>query len=233
MALRLPSRCHQNAQATLLKVWAVVALIGGGRSTLAFLGGSTWGGVGPLPGRSQLARRATLQAAVAEPRQHEDLVEDAVATAVYNMWVNEYPVAAKSGEFFGRSVSKDALAARAAHLREGLGLGWAEVLGLVSTDSLVLLAESEQQVSRSFSQLGQLFGSREAALDIVRRQPLLLLVSSSKLKSEDRTFLQAAAELSDATRPVYRAVRTAVMHLTTASIFPKWTDLASQGAAGR
>mmetsp|Transcript_101492 Transcript_101492/g.217316 ORF Transcript_101492/g.217316 Transcript_101492/m.217316 type:complete len:226 (-) Transcript_101492:12-689(-) len=225
MALRMPSHCHQNAHTVLFKVLVAAALMGGGRSFLAFLGAPR---VGPLPGRPQLARQATLQMAVTEPNQ--DLVKDAVATAVYDMWVDEYPVAAKTGEFFGRSVSKASLADRAANLREGLGLGWAEVLGLVSTDSLVLLAESEQ-VSHSFHQLGELFGSREAALDMVRRQPLLLLVSSSKLKSADRTILQASAELSDATRPFYRAVRAAAMHITTASIFPKPTDVA--GIAGR
>lgn len=79
------------------------------------------------------------------------------------------------------------------------------MLGLVSTDVRVTLAGSEKQLSQVLSKLTSELGDREAAVDIIKDYPLVLLSSPDEL-SGTRDRLRMYALASKILRPINQAL---------------------------
>jgi len=136
----------------------------------------------------------------------QDLVANAIAMAAFNLWADEYQAAAKAGTFMGQPASREHVANRVKVLRDVLSVDWAQVLGLVRTDSRVLFASSANHVQQAFSVLEKELGGRDAAMEVVMNQPTLLLADVSQMQGKGE-WLQTMAGLSNVARPFYRAVR--------------------------
>lgn len=137
-----------------------------------------------------------------------DLVRDAVATAAYELWAAEYPQAVVDGHFFGQPMSLESVAERVSALKLGLQIDWAQVLGLVKADSVVLFAGSEEQIGEAFTQLTDEFGSRDVALEVVSQHPVILLAKTLDIKGKG-DLLRVFVQLADTLRPIDRALRSA------------------------
>jgi len=136
----------------------------------------------------------------------QDLVANAVASAAFNLWADEYPAAAKAGTFMGHHASRQDVANRVKLLHDVLSLDWPQVLGLARTDSRVLFVSSANHVQQVVSVLERELGGHDAAMDVVMNEPTILLAGVSKIQGKGE-WLKTMADLSNVARPVYRAMR--------------------------
>lgn len=140
----------------------------------------------------------------------QDLVANAVASAAFNLWADEYPAAAKAGTFMGQHASRQHIARRVKLLQNALSLDWAQVLGLVRTDSRVLFASSANHIQQVICVLERELGGRDAAMDVVMNQPTVLLAGVSRMQGKGE-WLKTMADLSSVARPFYRAIRNSAI----------------------
>jgi len=143
---------------------------------------------------------------MAEQTVKQDLVANAVATAAFDLWAEEYPAAAKSGTFMGQHASRQHIAERVNLLQDALSLDWAQVLGLVRADSRVLFVLSSKHVQQALSALETEVGSHDTAIDIIMSQPTLLLAERSRIQGKGK-MLKGMASFSNVARPLYRAIK--------------------------
>lgn len=224
MAMSMPASSGRKSSAAVRLAALCGVVLFAASSITGFAGGS-------LQGQPRACRPVHTSAAVSAENvqaKEADLIADAVSSAVYKMWASEYPISAAAGMFQGRSASRDDIVARVQLLQEALQLSWTQVLGFVKADSTVLFAGSVEDVRSAFAQLVEELGSREAAVDVLRMQPALLLVRAASIEGKG-SLIEHVAQFSDATRPIYRLFRQISMPAMAAPVLPKPLELAVVG----
>jgi len=156
--------------------------------------------------RRRIGKQAVAVTSVRGQMMEQDLVANAVASAAFNLWAAEYPAAAKAGTFMGQHASRQHIANRVKLLQDALNLDWAQVLGLVRTDSRVLFVSSANHIQQVVFVLERELGGRDAAMDVVVNQPAILFAGVSTMHGKGE-WLKTMADLSNAARPFYRAIR--------------------------
>jgi len=153
-----------------------------------------------------LGKVSLTATSMAEQTMKQDLVANAVAAAAFNLWADEYPTAARSGKFMGQHATRKHIVDRVNLLQDALSLEWAQVLGLVRSDSRVLFVQSAKHAQQAFAAVKAEVGSHGTAIDIIMNQPTLLLADKLKIHGKGE-FLQAMAGFSSVARPFYRAIK--------------------------